>query len=115
MENREENRARDERLDSQIHELLSRHNVEQERATRVEQVVREFARLAAEESPRMSNAARADGLHMLRMRAAPKPSLGRLNPIAFLSTVPRWAQIGVVALLVVLAANGIGAVAADSL
>src|SRR5581483_9218715 len=80
-----------------------------------EQVAGECARLASEESPRMSAAAQAQGLATLRARAAEKRGARRSNLFAFLAPVPRWAQIVAVAILVVLIANGVTAAAANSL
>lgn len=115
MEPREENRARDEHLDDRIEQMLSGKGGTQESQTAAEQMAREFARLAAEESPRMSNAARAQGLETLRARAAQKRAARRPNPFGFLGAAPRWAQIGAVALIVVILANGVSIAAADAL
>jgi len=115
MENRQDNRFPDEQLDMQIDQWLSGKREPNAPASNVEQVARAFARLASEESPRLSPAARARGINLLRARAAQKRAERHPNPFAFLLAAPRWAQIGAVALLVVLIANGVSSVAADSL
>lgn len=115
MESRQENRARDERLDERINQMLTGKGGVNETETTAEQMAREFARLAAEESPRLSNAARTQGLEGLRARAGQKRAARRPNPFAFLTAVPRWVQIGVVALVVVIFANGVSIAAADAL
>lgn len=114
MEQRNENVARDERLDERIDQMLTgRHSLET--PTTAEQVAHEFARLATEESPRMSNAARAQGLGALRAQASRKRAAQCPNWFGFLNAVPRWAQVGAVALVVVLVANGVTIAAADAL
>ncbi len=115
MENRLENRERDERLEHHIDQLMANNRAPNSDATHAEQVAREFARLASEESPRLSNAARTQGIRALRTRAAQKRSQRRANPFVFLAVMPRWAQMLGVAFVVVLIANGITTVAADSL
>lgn len=115
MENREENRARDTRLDMEIDRLLMGDRGAANGGAKTNQVAREFSRLAAEESPRLSNAARVQGLNALRAEAAKKRARQRTSPFAFLTAVPRWAMLAAVALIVVLIANGVSAAAADSL
>lgn len=115
MENREENRARDEQLDERINRLVAGHPTEGPKGTRAEKVAQEFARLTSEESPRMSNAARTQGLVALRAGAGRKRAEKRPNPLAFLFGFPRWVQLGLVAVVVVLIANGVSSAAADAL
>jgi hypothetical protein len=115
MEQREMNRALDERLDEEIDGLLLGLRQTRTDLFASAQVAREFARLAAEESPRMSNAARMNGVNRMQRLAAHKRAARRRNPFAAFKLVPRWAQIAVVALAVVLAANGVSSAAADAL
>lgn len=115
MDSRQENIARDEQLDEQIDRMLSGKGGANESQPGGVQVAREFTRLAAEESPRMSSGARAQGLEALRARAGQKRAARRPSPLAFLSRVPRWAQIGAVALVVVVLVNGVSIAAADAL
>jgi len=115
MENRKENRTRDARLDLEIDRWLRGEHDAPDGSAKPGQVAREFARLAAEESPRLSNVARSQGLNALRVGAANKRAQHRTNPFGFLSAVPRWSRLAAVALVVVLIANGVGVAAADSL
>lgn len=115
MESRQENIAREDELDERINQMLSGKGETNAPQTRGEQVAREFTRLAAEESPRMSSGARARGLEALRARAGQKHAARRPSPLAFLQNVPRWAQIGAVALVVVVLVNGVSIAAADAL
>jgi len=115
MENRKENRARDARLDMEIDRLLIGDRGAADGGAKLEQVAREFARLAAEESPRLSNTARSQGLNALRVGAANKRAQRQMNPFGFLSAAPRWAMLAAVALIVALIANGVSVAAADSL
>ncbi len=115
MSNRNENRERDEWLDAQIDRLLSGNLDAVEYASGDEQVAHEFARLAAEESPRLSNAARTQGIQALRAAAAQKRAARRPNPFAWLFRAPRWALLSAVVLVVVIVANGVSSAAADAL
>lgn len=115
MAHREENRQRDDVLDLRISKLVAGGAGNEGNSTPAEQVAREWARLATEESPRMSSAATAAGLNALRQRAAGKRAARRPNPLAFFASVPRWAQIAAVAIVVVLIANGVSNAAANSL
>jgi hypothetical protein len=115
MENREENRRRDEELDARIDGMLAGNPTGRSDGTAAEQVGREFARLTSEESPRMSNAARSEGLKALYAGAAKKRAQRQPNPLAFLLGFPKWVQLGAVAVVVVLIANGVSNAAADAL
>src|SRR2546421_6509486 len=114
MRDPQENRARDEQLDKQIDGLLS-GKLDQTSPTPGEQVAREFARLTVQESPRMSNVARTQGLNAIRARAAQKHAGRRPNLFALLFGLPRLVQIGAVALVVISIANGVSNAAADAL
>ncbi|MDL1897511.1 hypothetical protein FBQ82_14695 [Anaerolineae bacterium CFX7] len=114
MEHRQENRERDERLDQEIDRVLAGDSSAPD-DTLTAQLAREFARLAAEQAPRLSNAARAQGLNALRARAAQRRARRRRNPFHFLSAVPRWAALGATILIAVLIANGVSTAAAESL
>lgn len=115
MESREQGRAQDDALDARIDQLHTGQPEAPGRLPAEERVAHEFARLSAEESPRLSTAARNRGLAALRERAALKRQAVRPGPLIFLRRVPRWAQMAVVALIVVLLANGVTSAAADSL
>ncbi len=115
MEQREQNRAADDRLDAQIERLLAGKPRLNEPLSGGERVAREFARLAAEEAPRLSQAARSQGLEALHRRASAERARARPNFFAWLGRVPHWAQLAAVALIVVVIANGVSSAAADSL
>lgn len=105
--------GQDERLDREIDRILSGDADAESQAWGVSgRVAREFARLVTEESPRLTPGGRARGWARLQAAAAVKR---RRQPLAWIGRVPRWAQMVAVAVLVVLLANGVSAVAADSL
>src|SRR5581483_10473899 len=77
MDNRDQARAQDDELDARIEQLLRGKSDAAEDKAAEERVAREFARLAAEESPRLSTAARTQGLNALRAQtpgAASQPA-----------------------------------------
>lgn len=115
MEDYQNESMPDELLDQQIDQLLTGNPGAQPSATGLDRIAQGFAHLAAEESPRMSNAARGRGIQTLRARAAEKRAAQRPNVFALFRNVPRWAQFAAVALLVALVANGVSGAAANSL
>jgi Domain of unknown function (DUF5667) len=110
----------DEVLDQRITELLSGEPQKGAAETSsplaaYEQLSAEVARVFVETSPRLANAVQARQLADLRARALQKRAARRFRVLRILAAIPRWAQIAVIALVVVLLANGITGAAAGSL
>ncbi len=102
-----------EQLDAWIDQLLAGEPVESDADEK--QIARAWSELSAQESPRLSNVARAREWKRLDTHLRGNTPPRKHHGFAWWLRVPRWAQIATIALVVVLVLNGINSVAANSL